>query len=236
MIEVIQVIITALGSAITLFILSKLMGNREMSQLSIFDYINGITIGSIAAEMATCEFTDILKPFTAMIIFAALNITLSLVTNKSLKLRRLIAGKPSILYDKGQIYYKNLSKAKMDLGEFLTQCRVNGYFDLSNIQTAILESNGKISFLPVSNMRPVTGKDFNINPTQEHLVANVIIDGNIMHKNLKYMGNNEQWLYKQLRIHDINDISEVFLATCDTNNKLCVYKKLNQEMPMDILE
>lgn len=236
MIEVIQVIITALGSAITLFILSKLMGNREMSQLSIFDYINSITIGSIAAEMATCEFTDVLKPFTAMIVFAILNITLSLVTNKSLKLRRLIAGKPSILYDKEQIYYKNLSKAKMDLGEFLTQCRVNGYFDLSNIQTAILESNGKISFLPVSDMRPVTGKDLNITPTQDQLVANVIMDGNIMHKNLKYMGKNEQWLYKQLRIHDINDISEVFLATCDSNNKLCVYRKLNQEMTMDILE
>lgn len=236
MIEVIQVIITALGSAITLFILSKLMGNREMSQLSIFDYINSITIGSIAAEMATCEFTDALKPFTAMIVFAILNITLSLVTNKSLKLRRLIAGKPSTLYDKGQIYYKNLSKAKMDLGEFLTQCRVNGYFDLSNIQTAILESNGKISFLPVSDMRPVTGKDLNITPTQDELVANVIMDGNIMHKNLKYMGKNEQWLYKQLRIHDINDISEVFLATCDSNNKLCVYIKLNQEMTMDVLE
>lgn len=236
MIEVIQVIITALGSAITLFILSKLMGNREMSQLSIFDYINSITIGSIAAEMATCEFTDALKPFTAMIVFAILNITLSLVTNKSLKLRRLIAGKPSTLYDKGQIYYKNLSKAKMDLGEFLTQCRVNGYFDLSNIQTAILESNGKISFLPVSDMRPVTGKDLNITPTQDELVANVIMDGNIMHKNLKYMGKNEQWLYKQLRIHDINDISEVFLATCDSNNKLCVYRKLNQEMTMDVLE
>lgn len=236
MIEVIQVIITALGSAITLFILSKLMGNREMSQLSIFDYINSITIGSIAAEMATCEFTDALKPFTAMIVFAILNITLSLVTNKSLKLRRLIAGKPSTLYDKGQIYYKNLSKAKMDLGEFLTQCRVNGYFDLSNIQTAILESNGKISFLPVSDMRPVTGKDLNITPTQDELVANVIMDGNIMHKNLKYMGKNEQWLYKQLRTHDINDISEVFLATCDSNNKLCVYRKLNQEMTMDVLE
>lgn len=236
MTEVIQAIITALGSAITLFVLSKLMGNREMSQLSVFDYINSITIGSIAAEMATCEFTDLLKPFTAMIVFAVLDITLSLLTNKSLKIRRLITGKPSVLYDKGQLYYKNLSKAKMDLGEFLTQCRINGYFDLSNIQTAILESNGKISFLPVSDQRPVTGKDLNIHPEQDQLVANVIIDGKIMLLNLKHMGLDEKWLYKQLHLHDIHAISEVFLATCDSNHKLCIYKKLNQEMTIDVLE
>ena len=236
MLEVIQAIITALGSAITLFVLSKLMGNREMSQLSVFDYINSITIGSIAAEMATGEFTDILKPFTAMIVFAILNLSLSLLTNKSLKLRRLITGKPSILYDKGQIYYKNLSKAKMDLGEFLAQCRVNGYFDLSNIQTAILEANGKISFLPVSDNRPVTGKDLNIHPEQEQLVANVIIDGQMMPLNLKHLGLDEKWLSKQLHLHDIYDASEVFLATCDFNHKLCIYKKINEEMNIDVLE
>lgn len=236
MLEVIQAIITALGSAITLFVLSKLMGNREMSQLSVFDYINSITIGSIAAEMATGEFTDILKPFTAMIVFAILNLSLSLLTNKSLKLRRLITGKPSILYDKGQIYYKNLSKAKMDLGEFLAQCRVNGYFDLSNIQTAILEANGKISFLPVSDNRPVTGKDLNIHPEQEQLVANVIIDGQMMPLNLKHLGLDEKWLSKQLHLHDIHDASEVFLATCDFNHKLCIYKKINEEMNIDVLE
>lgn len=79
----------------------------------------------------------------------------------------------------------------MDLGEFLVQCRVNGYFDLTDIQTALLEPNGKISFLPVSNKRPVTGEDLNISPSQNYLVANVIIDGKIMSQNLKHMGNNE---------------------------------------------
>lgn len=234
--EVIQAIITALGAVITLFILSKLMGNREMSQLSVFDYVNSITIGSIAAEMATCEFTDVVKPFTAMIIFALCIILLSILTDKSIKLRRFLTGKPSILYDNGQIYYKILAKAKMDLGEFLMQCRVNGYFDLSDIQTAILESNGKISFLPVSNKRPITGEDLNISPAQDYLVANVIIDGKIMPQNLKYIGQNEKWLTKQLHAQSISDISEVFLATCDRDNKLCVYKKLKDKMANDLLE
>lgn len=234
--EVIQTIITALGSIVTLFILSKLMGNREMSQLSVFDYINSITIGSIASEMATCEFTDLVKPFTAMLVFAIFNICLSLLTNKSIRARRLVTGKPSILYDNGQLYYKTFEKAKMDLGEFLVQCRVNGYFDLSEIQTALLEPNGKISFLPVSNKRPVTGEDLNISPSQNYLVANVIIDGKIMSQNLKHIGNNENWLTKQLRIHNISDVSEVFLATCDRNNKLCIYKKLTEKTTSDLLE
>lgn len=234
--EVIQTIITALGAAITLFILSKLMGNREMSQLSVFDYINSITIGSIAAEMATCEFTDLTKPFTAMIIFALFIILLSLLTNKSIKLRRLITGKPSILYDNGQLYYKALRKAKMDLGEFLMQCRVNGYFDLSDIQTALLEANGKISFLPVSNKRPIIGEDLNISPDQNYLVANVIIDGNIMAQNLKHIGQNEKWLMKQLHTQNISDVSEIFLATCDRDNKLCIYRKLKEKVAVDLLE
>lgn len=234
--EILQTIITALGAAVTLFILSKLMGNREMSQLTVFDYINSITIGSIAAEMATSEFTDITKPFTSMLVFALFNILLSILTNKSIKLRRLVTGKPNILYDNGQLYYKTFVKAKMDLGEFLTQCRVNGYFDLSDIQTALLEPNGKISFLPVSNKRPITGEDLNISPSQNYLVANVIIDGKIMSQNLKHIGNNEKWLTKQLRAHNISDVSEVFLATCDRNNKLCVYKKLTEKTTMDLLE
>ena len=234
--EIIQAIITALGAFVTLFILSKLMGNREMSQLSVFDYINSITIGSIAAEMATCEFTDLLKPFTAMIVFALFIILMSFLTNKSLKIRRIVTGKPSILYDDGQLYYKTFVKAKMDLGEFLMQCRVNGYFDLSDIQTALLEPNGKISFLPMASKRPVTGEDLNISPSQNYLVANVIIDGKIMKENLKHIGNNEKWLTKQLRTQDISNISEVLLATCDRNNKLCIYRKLKEKTTKDLLE
>lgn len=236
MLQIFQVVLTALSSSIILFILSKLMGNREMSQLSIFDYVNSITIGSIAAEMATCEFTDFLKPFTAMIVLTLLNITLSVLTCKSVKLRRFITGKPSILYDNGKLYYKNLAKARMDLAEFLTECRLSGYFDLANLQTIMLEANGKMSFLPVSDKRPITAKDLNISPEQEHLVANVIIDGRMMPLNLKYVGRDEKWLYEQLALYNIQHVSKVFLATCDMKGNLCIYKKSSKEMTIDILE
>lgn len=234
--EIIQTIITSLVSIATLFILSKLMGNREMSQLSMFDYINSITIGSITAELATTEFTDFIKPFVAMLVYATVVILLSLLTDKSIILRRILSGKAMILYDNSELYSKNLQKAKIDINDFLSQCRINGYFDLSNIQTIVLETNGKLSFLPVSNQRPVMGSDLGINPSQDTLVANVIIDGKIMYDNLRHSGKNEKWLIDQLKAFDVKDISDVFLATCDLNNKLQVFKRHNQKMKLDIFD
>jgi len=234
--EIIQAIITSLISITTLFILSKLMGNREMSQLSMFDYINGITIGSIAAELATTEFTDALKPFVAMVVYAFVILLFSILTDKSIVLRRLLTGKAMILYDNKELYSRNLRRAKIDINEFLSQCRISGYFDLSNVQTIVLEANGKFSFLPVSDQRPVVGNDLGVSPAQDMLVANVIIDGKILEENLRHTGKNEKWLMEQLSAHQVKDISEVFLATCDLNNKLQVFKKHPKKMNLDILD
>ncbi len=234
--EIIQTLITSFISIITLFLLSKLMGNREMSQLSMFDYINSITIGSIAAELATTEFTDSLKPFIAMLVYAAVTIVLALVTDKSIVLRRILSGKAMILYDNGELYSKNLQKAKIDVNDFLAQCRIKGYFDLSNIQAIVLETNGKLSFLPISKQRPIMGNDLGINPAQDLLVANVIIDGKIMYDNLRHSGKNDKWLIEQLKTFDVKDISDVFLATCDLNNKLLVFKRHNEKMKLDIFD
>ncbi len=230
-----QVALTAVGSFIVLFLLAKLMGNREMSQLSMFDYINGITIGSIAAEMATSLESDFLKPLTAMIIYAGLSVLLALITNKFMKVRRFVEGTAMILYDNGKLYESNLKKAKMDLSEFLTLCRNSGYFNLANIQTAVMEANGKISFLPVSKQRPATPQDMNLNPPQEKLVINVVMDGKILMKNLQVTGNDTQWLSKQLDAQHVK-LADVFLATCDSNNNLSVYCKIKQDSPPTVLD
>lgn len=207
-----------------------------MSQLSMFDYVNGITIGSIAAEMATSVQSDFLKPLLAMIIYAAAAILISYICCKSIKFRRIVTGKSLVILDNGKLYVQNLSSAKLDMHEFLIQCRNAGYFDLNNIQTAILEANGKISFLPTSTQRPATPSDLKVNVEQEKMVANVIIDGNIMFENLKHTGNNEEWLHKQLAMQKIKKIRRISLATCDSNNKLTIYEKLDFKMKRDILD
>lgn len=235
--DILKIIFLSFSSFIVLFILTKLMGNREMSQLSMFDYIVSITIGSIAAEMSTSLENDFIEPLIAMIIYAIGAIAISILGNHFMKARRVISGPTLILYNNSKIYFKNLKKAKMDINEFLMQCRINGYFNLCDIQTAILEANGKISFIPISLKRPTTPEDFNLNPKQNFLVTNVIIDGRILEENLKNTGNNLKWLHSNLKKQNAGRIEEILLATCDNNNNLTVYKKItNLDNSHDLFE
>lgn len=233
--ETIYIIALSLGSLFTIFVLTKLMGYRQMSQMSMFDYINGITIGSIAAEMATSLEDDFTRPLTAMIVFGVSTFLISFLCNKFVKVRRLIEGKPLILLNNGELYKKNLKKSKIDVSEFLEQCRGSGYFDISKLETAILEGNGKISFLPKAADRPVTPSDLNLTATQDYLVANVILDGKIMTKNLKHTGKDEKWLISQIKGQGAKSVEEVLLATCDTSNKVTVFMKENKKQDADIL-
>ena len=121
--DLLKIVALSFGSVIFLFILTKLMGNKEMSQLSMFDYIIGITIGSIAAEMSTALENDFMQPVVAMAVYAAVSIIISIFSYKSLKFRRIISGNSLILLDNGELYRDNLKKAKLDLNEFLMQCR-----------------------------------------------------------------------------------------------------------------
>lgn len=223
--KLLSVALTSVGSVAVLFILVKIMGNRELSQFSLFDYVNGITIGSIAAEMATSLENSFLYPLLAMIIYAGAVVMLSYASNKSIKLRRFINGKATVLFDNGKIFNENLKSARIDINEVLVQCRVKGYFNLSDIQTIILEPNGGISVLPKSDMRPITPYDLNICPNQEHLVTNIILDGELLTNNLKSTGHNEVWLKNEMKKQKAGKISDVFLGTLDRNGKLMIYKR-----------
>lgn len=223
--DLLTVLLSSIGSVIVLFIYTKLIGCKQMSELNMFDYINGITIGSIAAEMATSLENDFLKPLLAMTVYTALVITITVVTNKSIRARRLFSGRSIILIDKGKIYQNNFNRAHIDMNEFLQQCRLRGYFNIADIETAIMEPNGKLSFLPKETTRPATPEDLNLKPSQERITLNVILDGEILIKNLQYTGNDKNWLMKQLDAQNVQNIKDVFLATCDSSNALSVYLK-----------
>ncbi len=233
--DLLNIVWTSIGSVVVLFILTKLMGYREVSEMSMFDYINGITIGSIAAEMAT-DLEKFEEPLIAMVVYSLIVIGISYASNKSIKIRRFIEGKPIILMNNGELFYNNFKKARIDVDEFLSQCRNSGFFDTSQIQSVILESNGKFSILPKADYRPSTPSDLQIKVAPESLVVTVIIDGVVMTENLKHSGNNQKWLEKQLHAKGFKDASEVFLATCDNENNLTVYKKITDTVPGDIFE
>lgn len=220
--DIIKVILTTLLSVVTLFIIAKIMGHRQVAQLDFYDYITGITIGSIAAELAT-DLESPWKSLIAMIIYGAASIGLNLITNKFPRSRKYINGSPIILMNNGKLYRENLKKVKLDLGEFLMMCRELGYFNLSDVKTAIFECNGKLTVLPLSANRPVTPADLNLNPATESINVEVIMDGRIIEKNLKQLGLNSQWLDKQLKMQGYYDAKEIFLGICDENNNLSLY-------------
>lgn len=221
---VLTLCLTTVGSFAVLFLSAKLIGHKQIAQLDFFDYITGITIGSIAAEMAT-ELEEPWKPMIAMVLYGGITLALSLISSRFPRSRKYLNGTPTILMDHGKLYYENLKKARLDLSEFLVLCRQQGYFDLTTIQTAIFEYNGKLTILPVTTQRPVTPQDMDLDPDQELIFTELIMDGRILEDNLHRMGLDRTWLEKQLKQRHISSAEEVFLAVCDRNLKFVLFKK-----------
>lgn len=221
--EILKVVLTSVLSAVALFVIAKIIGHKQMSQLDLFDYITGITIGSIGAELAT-EIEEPIKPLISMIIYGGITALLALVTSKIPSARKFINGTPTIIMNNGKLYRKNMKKAKMDLSEFMVLCRLEGYFNLSDIQTAIFEYNGKLTILPVSKKRPVNPEDMNLSPVQEYICTEVIMDGRILNENLRRKGLDSKWLDRQLKEQGYKSAKEIFLGLCDEKNNLSLYK------------
>lgn len=220
-----QVVLYSVSSLVVLFILTKLMGNRQMSQLTMFDYVIGISIGSLAAEMASHPEPESILGLVAMVIYAGISILINVINDKSRKFRHFVLGDPLILYDHGTLYYNNLKKAKMDLTEFMTACRNAGYFDLAQLQIILMEINGKLSFLPNEENRPLTPADMQMSPQQSRPVIAVVMDGVVLPERLKTTGNNEAWLTKQMELQGFKNPADILLATVDSNNALAIYEK-----------
>lgn len=220
--DIIKVILTSFFSALILFIIAKIMGHRQVSQLDFFDYITGITIGSISAEMAT-ELETPWKPAIAMVVYGTIAFLLNIITSKFPRTRKYINGSPAILMSGGKLYRKNMKKAKLDLSEFLMMCREEGYFDLNDIQTAVFENNGKLTVLPKSLNRPATPEDLKLNPKEDNINTEIIMDGRILEENLKRIGLDLTWLSKQLKAQGYRNAKEIYLGLCDKDNQLSLF-------------
>ena len=235
-IEYVDIALRAVLSVIVLFIMTKILGKKQITQLSMFDYIVGISIGSIAASMAVDRETEYIHGIIAIIIYSLLALLISYITMKSIKLRKFFNGAPTILVKHGKILETSLKKVKFEMNDFLMECRIAGYFDVSEIDYAVMETNGEISFMPVWNKKPVMAEDLAVPPQPQGLCSNVIIDGNIMRNNLNLVCKNEEWLLKQLKNQKIDKAEEVLLGTVDVNGKFTAYLKNEQDTTNNMLE
>lgn len=213
LVEVGQVVITSLVSLGGMFFLTRWGGKRQISQMSPFDYLNAVTVGSIAAELAT-NLEQWYRPLAAMLVYGVVTWAVHYTACKSVAMRSFWSGRALILMENGTIFKENLGRAAIDLNEFLGQARVAGYFDLNEVQTAILETNGQISFLPKSANRPATPQDLGFSPAPASAWYDLILDGRLMEDNLKASGRSVSWLESQLHSQGIGQKSEVFYAGC----------------------
>lgn len=230
------VLIRGFLSLIALFFITKLLGKKQVSQLSLFDYVTGISIGNFAAETTINLDSSLWYGIAAVIEFGIVAYLINIITMKSIVLRRFIIGVPTVLIDKGKIIEKGLKKVHFDVNDLLEECRSNGYFDLNEIDYAVMEVNGTLSIMPKSAYKPVTIKDLSLKQANQSLCANVIIDGKIMNNNLKNMGKDNKWLNQQLEIKGYNKINNILLATIDCDEKLTIYERNIEKKNKNVLE
>ena len=224
------VVSRAFISLFVLFIITKLLGKKQVAQLSMFDYVIGISIGNFAAEITINTDVHLAYGIIAVVVFGAVAYFIAIITMKSMFLRKLFMGAPTVLIDKGNLSRNGLKKVKFDVNDLLEECRNNGYFDLNEIDYAVMESNGKISVLPKVEYKPVTMKDMNLKTNEQSLCANIIIDGELISKILSNMNKDEKWLKQQLNVKGYKDYSNILLATLDSSDKLTIYDKNNRKI------
>ena len=233
--EILMILGRTILILIILFILTKCMGKKQVSQMNIFDYLIGITIGSIAADISLDIEKNIIAGTISLIIYGLSGVLVTYLSLKSIRLRRLFLGVPTILIDNGKILKNSLRKEGIDINDLQEEARQSGYFDLSKINYAILETTGKISFLPYIKEEPVTKKDMKIKAINESLCANIIIDGIILENNLINMKKDESWLNKELKKNGYKDYKNIMLLTLDNNEKIMIYPKY-EDASIKILE
>ena len=210
---------------IILFFITKMMGKKQISELNFFDYVVGITIGSIAADISLDIEKDMIAGIAALFIYGFISYIISFVSIKSILARRFFIGVPTVLVEKGKIIESGLKKSKIDVNDLLMEARENGYFNLDEIDYALMEVNGNISFLPKEKEKPVTKKDIKIKCSNEGLTANAIIDSKYMVNNMKAINKDKEWLDHELKVNGYDNYDNILLATIDNNYKVTIYEK-----------
>lgn len=211
---------------ILLLLLARLLGKKQMSQMTFFNYVTGITIGSLAANIISTDDKTIWDEVVGLIWWCILTALLAYITLKSSKLRKIIDGQPSILVKNGIIQEKALKTSRINLEELSMMFREQGIFSIKDIDYAILEQNGNLSILKVQDQINVTRKDMKIFTSKpKYLPAEIIIDSRIVDKNLITYGLDIQWLENQLKYQKINSIDDVFYAEIQSDGTLYILLK-----------
>lgn len=207
-----DLLIRSVVTYFTLLLFTRIMGRKQISQLTYFDYIVGITIGSTAAVASVDKHVSMHEGIFSIVVWSILTIIISQITLKNIKLRLLIDSEPLIIIENGEVNYKNMKKARYNIGDLLMQLRDKDVFYITEVEVAILEPDGKLSVLKKSEYSPVTVEDLNINKPKTGMMVELILDGKILISHLNLINKDEKWVMKELKNRKITDIKNIVLA------------------------
>lgn len=222
--EAIVVFVRGIIGFFTLLILTRILGKQQLSQLTYFEYVLGITIGSIAASLTTDLSSRAWPHWIGLVTWAGAVFILQLVTSMSKKVAKYIDGDPTIVIMNGKIMESAMRKMRYRAADLMVQLRNKDIFDLAEVEFAILETNGQLSVLKKPQHLPLTPKDMSIPTTSTGLSIELIYSGKIIDKNLKKINRDLIWLKNQLKMYEVSDPSQVFLATINGRGELYVNK------------
>jgi uncharacterized membrane protein YcaP (DUF421 family) len=220
--ESLVVIVRAVISFFTLLIFTRLLGKQQMGNLTYFDYINGITIGSIAASLATDLSSTAWVHWLGLSVYVLIVLAMQYTDIKNRFISRVVNSKPVVVIQNTKLLENNLQKAKLTKDEILMLLRQKNIFDLTQVEYAILEPNGNLSVLPKAEYQSVTPRDMGIPVQPAEITTELIIDGVLLEQNLKQRKKDMNWLNEQLHKHEVQDIKEVSFAAILPNEELYV--------------
>lgn len=227
--DYIEVVIQTFLAFFGILIYTRILGKQQIGQLTVFEYLNGITFGSIAAVLAT----DIGPRKTAyhmlgLTFFALLTFGAGVLAMKSRPLRKVISGEPTVVIHNGKILEENMKKMQYNMDELLVQLREKDVFNLGLVEFAILEPTGALSVQLKSQAKPVTRRDMGLSSDYEGVSVEMVMDGEVIHQNLRQLGLDENWLLDQLKQRGVTSLEEVPLAVLASDGSLYVDLKKDE--------
>lgn len=216
------VIIRSIISFFVLLLLIRLIGKQQVSQLTFFDYVLGITIGSIASTLSVQVNENMTATLAGMGVWTALAILLAHLGMHNIWVRKVVEGEATVVIENGKILEEHLRKIRIPIDELISELRVQGVFNISDVEFALFEPGGKLSIQKKSPKQPVTSEDLNLTTRYDGLPTNLIMDGVILIDALKSLKLSKAWLQHYLNKQDIKGFSEVSLAQLDTKGNLFV--------------
>ncbi len=218
---------------ITLLILTRILDKTQVGQLTLYEYVSGITIGSLAATIAASEPEKLWSNYYDLLLFAVLTYIVSVCTMKSRPFRKLLEGSPSIIIENGRIIKENMSSLRLDLDQLNALLRGKDIVDISEIQYAILETTGEMSVIKKSASQPLTKSDMNIHLTDPTFPVEIIMDGEIIEENLEKQNLTHTWLAEQLKVRNIKSASQIMYGVIDSKGQLFISAKGSRQDQAD---